>query len=145
PLRPVPEVPWPLRGLFERRHQGYLDHRLSQPEVVSLVKLRPPRLLQGVRLEPVLGAPEERHHQHRRRHPRRADQAQDHPSHLRRAYGRLLQARRQAAEAAGDHGQLTSGARSMAVASLPMYDLPELRAATDAWWKGLARAFRREG
>jgi ABC-type phosphate/phosphonate transport system substrate-binding protein len=33
----------------------------------------------------------------------------------------------------------------MAVASLPMYDLPELRAATDAWWHGLARAFRREG
>jgi ABC-type phosphate/phosphonate transport system substrate-binding protein len=33
----------------------------------------------------------------------------------------------------------------MAVASLPMYDLPELRAATDAWWQGLARAFRREG
>ena len=33
----------------------------------------------------------------------------------------------------------------MAVASLPMYDLPELRAATDAWWRGLAQAFRREG
>jgi ABC-type phosphate/phosphonate transport system substrate-binding protein len=33
----------------------------------------------------------------------------------------------------------------MAIASLPMYDLPELRAATDAWWHGLARAFRREG
>ncbi len=33
----------------------------------------------------------------------------------------------------------------MAVASLPMYDLPELRAATDAWWQGLAQAFRREG
>jgi ABC-type phosphate/phosphonate transport system substrate-binding protein len=26
-----------------------------------------------------------------------------------------------------------------------MYDLPELRAATDAWWHGLARAFRQEG
>jgi len=26
-----------------------------------------------------------------------------------------------------------------------MYDLPEIEAATDAWWKGLARAFRREG
>jgi len=26
-----------------------------------------------------------------------------------------------------------------------MYDLPELRAATDAWWRGLARAFRSEG
>jgi ABC-type phosphate/phosphonate transport system substrate-binding protein len=33
----------------------------------------------------------------------------------------------------------------MALASLPMYDLPELCAATDAWWQGLARAFRREG
>jgi len=31
------------------------------------------------------------------------------------------------------------------IASLPMYDLPELRAATDAWWQGLARAFRRAG
>lgn len=31
------------------------------------------------------------------------------------------------------------------IASLPMYDLPELRAATDAWWDGLAQAFRREG
>jgi ABC-type phosphate/phosphonate transport system substrate-binding protein len=33
----------------------------------------------------------------------------------------------------------------MALASLPMYDLPELRAATDAWWQGLAQAFRRAG
>jgi ABC-type phosphate/phosphonate transport system substrate-binding protein len=33
----------------------------------------------------------------------------------------------------------------MTFASLPMYDLPELHAATDAWWQGLARAFRREG
>jgi len=33
----------------------------------------------------------------------------------------------------------------MNLASLPMYDLPELRAATDAWWQGLARAFRRQG
>jgi ABC-type phosphate/phosphonate transport system substrate-binding protein len=32
-----------------------------------------------------------------------------------------------------------------AVASLAMYDLPEVRAATDAWWRGLAVAFRREG
>lgn len=31
------------------------------------------------------------------------------------------------------------------LASLPMYDLPELQAATDAWWDGLAQAFRREG
>ncbi|MGH6932614.1 MAG: phosphate/phosphite/phosphonate ABC transporter substrate-binding protein, partial [Dongiaceae bacterium] len=29
----------------------------------------------------------------------------------------------------------------MTVASLPMYDLPELRDATDRWWAGLARAF----
>ena len=33
----------------------------------------------------------------------------------------------------------------MVIANLPMYDLPELRAATDAWWQGLARAFRRAG
>ncbi len=33
----------------------------------------------------------------------------------------------------------------MARASLPMYDWPELRAATDAWWQGLAKAFRRAG
>lgn len=33
----------------------------------------------------------------------------------------------------------------MAVAELPMYDLPELRSATDAWWAGIARALRREG
>lgn len=33
----------------------------------------------------------------------------------------------------------------MAISSLPMYDLLELRAATDTWWQGLARAFRREG
>jgi ABC-type phosphate/phosphonate transport system substrate-binding protein len=31
------------------------------------------------------------------------------------------------------------------IASLTMYDLPELRAETDAWWSALARAFRREG
>jgi ABC-type phosphate/phosphonate transport system substrate-binding protein len=30
-------------------------------------------------------------------------------------------------------------------ASLPMYDLPELRAATDAWWAGLAAALARRG
>jgi ABC-type phosphate/phosphonate transport system substrate-binding protein len=30
-------------------------------------------------------------------------------------------------------------------ASLPMYDLSEARAATDAWWSGLAQAFRRAG
>jgi ABC-type phosphate/phosphonate transport system substrate-binding protein len=30
-------------------------------------------------------------------------------------------------------------------ASLPMYDLPGLDAATDAWWTGLAAAFRAEG
>ena len=33
----------------------------------------------------------------------------------------------------------------MAVASLPMYDLPVLHGLTDAWWDGLARALRREG
>ena len=33
----------------------------------------------------------------------------------------------------------------MTVAGLPMYDLPELHPATNAWWSGLARAFRREG
>lgn len=33
----------------------------------------------------------------------------------------------------------------MPLASLPMYDLPELRQATDAWWTGLAQAFRLEG
>lgn len=33
----------------------------------------------------------------------------------------------------------------MRTTGLPMYDLPELRAATDAWWSGLARALRREG
>ncbi|MGD1878047.1 MAG: phosphate/phosphite/phosphonate ABC transporter substrate-binding protein [Kiloniellaceae bacterium] len=31
------------------------------------------------------------------------------------------------------------------LASLPMYDLPELRAETDALWDGFARAFRAEG
>ncbi|MGH6720372.1 MAG: phosphate/phosphite/phosphonate ABC transporter substrate-binding protein [Alphaproteobacteria bacterium] len=31
------------------------------------------------------------------------------------------------------------------IASLPMYDLPEARWATDAWWAGLARAFRAAG
>jgi ABC-type phosphate/phosphonate transport system substrate-binding protein len=30
-------------------------------------------------------------------------------------------------------------------AGLPMYDLAELRAATGAWWRGLARAFSAEG
>jgi ABC-type phosphate/phosphonate transport system substrate-binding protein len=28
------------------------------------------------------------------------------------------------------------------IASLPMYDWPEVRAATDAWWRGLARHFK---
>jgi ABC-type phosphate/phosphonate transport system substrate-binding protein len=33
----------------------------------------------------------------------------------------------------------------MPIASLAMYDLPELRGATDALWQGLARGFRRAG
>jgi ABC-type phosphate/phosphonate transport system substrate-binding protein len=33
----------------------------------------------------------------------------------------------------------------MMIASLPMYDLPELRTATDAWWSGMAAALRRAG
>jgi ABC-type phosphate/phosphonate transport system substrate-binding protein len=33
----------------------------------------------------------------------------------------------------------------MLIASLPMYDPPALRRATDAWWAGLARAFRAAG
>ncbi|MDG2285564.1 MAG: hypothetical protein P8N43_08535 [Alphaproteobacteria bacterium] len=31
------------------------------------------------------------------------------------------------------------------IAALPMYDLPETRAATDAWWSILCRHFRRAG
>jgi ABC-type phosphate/phosphonate transport system substrate-binding protein len=31
------------------------------------------------------------------------------------------------------------------IASLPMYALPQVAAATDAWWQGLARALRAEG
>ncbi|MGH6927121.1 MAG: phosphate/phosphite/phosphonate ABC transporter substrate-binding protein, partial [Dongiaceae bacterium] len=33
----------------------------------------------------------------------------------------------------------------MVVAELPMYDLPDLRSSTDAWWAGIARALRRAG
>jgi ABC-type phosphate/phosphonate transport system substrate-binding protein len=33
----------------------------------------------------------------------------------------------------------------MSIASLPMYDLPELRTFTDAWWAGLARALAAAG
>ena len=33
----------------------------------------------------------------------------------------------------------------MAVASIPMYDLPEVRTALDSLWKGFASNFRREG
>jgi ABC-type phosphate/phosphonate transport system substrate-binding protein len=33
----------------------------------------------------------------------------------------------------------------MSIVSLPMYDLPEVAAATDAWWQAIARAMRREG
>lgn len=33
----------------------------------------------------------------------------------------------------------------MLIASLPMYDLPEVREATDAWWTGLAGWFREQG
>ena len=33
----------------------------------------------------------------------------------------------------------------MRIVALPMYDLPEIAAATDAWWRGLASAFRSEG
>lgn len=31
------------------------------------------------------------------------------------------------------------------IASLPMYDWPEVRSATDDWWRGLTRAFQKEG
>lgn len=33
----------------------------------------------------------------------------------------------------------------MSIVSLPMYDLAEAAAATDAWWQAIARAMRREG
>ena len=33
----------------------------------------------------------------------------------------------------------------MTIAGLPMYDQPPIHAANDAWWSGLARAFRHEG
>ena len=33
----------------------------------------------------------------------------------------------------------------MPLATLPMYDLPEIRSRTDAWWQGLVRAFREVG
>jgi ABC-type phosphate/phosphonate transport system substrate-binding protein len=33
----------------------------------------------------------------------------------------------------------------MAIATLPMYDMPGLRPALEAWWSGLARAFKAEG
>ncbi len=33
----------------------------------------------------------------------------------------------------------------MGIASLPMYDLPEVTRATNSWWRGLARAMMREG
>jgi len=33
----------------------------------------------------------------------------------------------------------------MSIVSLPMYELPEVAAATDAWWQAIARAMRREG
>ena len=31
------------------------------------------------------------------------------------------------------------------LASLPMYDLPEVTAATDTWWSGIASALQRAG
>ena len=34
---------------------------------------------------------------------------------------------------------------TMAVASMPMYDMPEVRKALDSLWAGLARYFKREG
>jgi ABC-type phosphate/phosphonate transport system substrate-binding protein len=37
------------------------------------------------------------------------------------------------------------GASRPQTVGLPMYDPPELHAAVDAWWSGLARAFRAEG
>jgi ABC-type phosphate/phosphonate transport system substrate-binding protein len=37
------------------------------------------------------------------------------------------------------------GANSSQTVGLPMYDPPELHATVDAWWSGLARAFRAEG
>lgn len=37
------------------------------------------------------------------------------------------------------------GPRHASAATLAMYDLPELRAHTDAWWAALARALRAEG
>jgi ABC-type phosphate/phosphonate transport system substrate-binding protein len=37
------------------------------------------------------------------------------------------------------------GANGSQTVALPMYDPPELHATVDAWWSGLARAFRAEG
>src|SRR5215475_14223755 len=148
------QVPWALRRLHEccparRRHP-----RQSSAEVVPLLRRRTPRLLQPLRLEPVLAAAEGRDHQHRSRNLRSADDPEDDPPHLRCAQGRLLPHRRPAG-ASARHDELAVAASVQSgmiqatgetgVASLAMYDLPEVRAATDAWWRGLAAAFRREG
>ena len=50
-----------------------------------------------------------------------------------------------AASVAGAPERILPDGAMARVAALPMYDLMELRAATDAWWRGLARAFRRQG
>lgn len=44
---------------------------------------------------------------------------------------------------ANEHRRI--GPKLMRIAALPMYDLPEIATATDAWWRGLAGAFRSEG
>jgi ABC transporter, phosphonate, periplasmic substrate-binding protein len=49
------------------------------------------------------------------------------------------------ASGAGAPDRISERGAMARVAALPMYDLVELRAATDAWWRGLARAFRRQG
>jgi len=42
-------------------------------------------------------------------------------------------------------GRRQRSRRSVMKAALPMYDPPELRESVDAWWRGLAAAFRAEG
>src|SRR6185437_2123523 len=43
------------------------------------------------------------------------------------------------------HGTGIRGRCAVSTASLPMYDFPEVRGATDAWWAGLARHLEHAG
>src|SRR5688572_3386514 len=96
-----------------------------------------------MRLQPVLATDRQRVALGHGGLPRRAHRSRLRRASLHRLQGGLLRACRGRGRAARD--LVAAAERAMRLAALPMYDLPEVAAATDALWGALARRLSEAG